>query len=46
MEKEYNEIYQIDDLIKGIKSKISKVGHGHEYFVKWKLPKYDGGYKI
>jgi hypothetical protein len=49
-EKDYNEIsdeiYQIDDLIKGIKAKISEVGFEYEYVVERELPKSDGGSEI
>ena len=40
----YNEIYQIYDLIKGIKAKISK--GEYEYVIKRVLPKSDGGKEI
>lgn len=49
-EKDYNEIsdkiYQIDDLINGIKTKISEVGFKYEYIVERELPKSDGGCEI
>ena len=41
-----DEIYQIDDLLKGIKFKISEVGFEYEYIVEKVLPKSDGTKEI
>lgn len=37
-----DEIYQIDDLLIGIKSKIRQVGFKYEYVIETQLPNADG----